>query len=1252
MFLKNPENAAINPEFSQKNFDCVIAVAKGVGGAITGFAHMVAHPIDTIIYPVSSLVYDASIISMAHYVPCHANNLDNLDFNALKKLVNERPNLYKESSARMHERFNAAKQFYKDFEEAEIEKQIEILSQTISSFYLPGTMVKCISSIKNIKTFGVANPPKFHTDIGSEIPMPFSNFRKYTMNDIRNVKDWEIMQYIITSDGKLIITPTNASKPFHRSPNSPAEWATDQIYHSDMAQLKPVYAAGDIVVKHGKIIKIDNKSGHYLPGGEHMNKLVEKVFVDNGYTESAGKYADCGYIYGSSTVAIKNRLKPKPFITKVDVGSSKDEPQDAENKYNNLLYPCSQYFNLDDLEESAKNVPTVIKQLEEFNLQNLDFNSSQGFAPSAPENVNNELSAQTRQKLLSIAEPLYEFGQIGLGLSQIALLTGGHARTWKGIAAASSSVLGLAHNISTVAMAPTLTSLSAITGFIGIAVAGIGLAMSLFGNNDEDNGIIDGINIIISQLNAIHSAIREMHQDLVKIGQRLEEILVTQVLVNLNQVNAKMDRLEKITTLSFKELHGKELIDIIDTLKKDLCGEHELTNGERREYMRKLSTWIDYHSKSPIQTFVFSLTSSNVTGCDKLKILEILKYNDFDIYCMFPLLIGLLRSFVPKCFEHGMVSDNLPNIRIFSLACDVYLLAEQRYGNKNEKLAERISNTYSNIVSIVETIQKSDICDILYRQYKYFMLLTGNTIRKYREEYKVDGVITNIVSGALSSQIEDILTEAELRYYLLKKLEILGCTVGFVYNPRNLLSQNIKEYNIFDEINKENLQTFVELMNCGLDPNKYNSWGMPIHYITKHSKYNDVSVKMLHELFKYPLVDMNGRTLTNQGDTWGVGAQPILHVMNSCKFGMAILFCANGFDIVDSDGRGVPHGLEHFNNSHCGNLYWWCENNTSGFDALAHITRDFLKNMNGNCLCAFNKEYLRKSYQYYKLAESGFDPDHIEVPLICLLLLTCIIGNLRPLKLFESQIGQKPQKKAGWFEKVGDYLKDTRGDVKINFEMIAAAYNNVDVLKYFKSLNLLGGSSKEKSGYSAFDSINENHTVAIAIIMESWDAVYYLCGCTNQGIDFNHDMLNYKLKPDQFEIVKKGKKERYEKLLSEQNKSLMVKDSAILIKTDVKELANTQIEKVKCLPKTKSAPLLPQDIYAKCQLFLKLMENYHCKTALCEEAFKSLYAAIEKGNIANIISAFNTLDAILRVGSKEYNLGSKIDILIGELNQK
>lgn len=73
--------------------------------------------------------------------------------------------------------------------------------------------------------------------------------------------------------------------------------------------------------------------------------------------------------------------------------------------------------------EFAKQIPIALKQLE---------------------TLPHELTPQTRKQLFDISGSLFSYGQLALGVSQIALMTGGHQRTWKGVASAAQSTFGSA----------------------------------------------------------------------------------------------------------------------------------------------------------------------------------------------------------------------------------------------------------------------------------------------------------------------------------------------------------------------------------------------------------------------------------------------------------------------------------------------------------------------------------------------------------------------------------------------------------------------------------------------------------------------------------------------------------------------------------------------------------------------------------------------------------------------------------------
>lgn len=1160
------------PVLSDDVLNCALAVAKGVGKSVTGFAHMVAHPLDSLVYPVSSLVYDASIISAAHH-----NQLQNgaqlvfQDFADLQTVVSRHPQLYSDARARMESRVQCAKDDFREFANADIDQQVETISHTISSFYLPGAMIRGFQTIRNLERFGISNPPLFHTHIEHELVMPYDGFRKYNAVYIRNVKEWEIMQYVVTKDNHLVITPTTAMQPFNRTPNSKGiEWITDQIFHSDMAQLKPVYAAGDIVVRDGKIIKIDNKSGHYHPGGEHMGDLIEKVFADNGFPESIGKYSDTGYTFSSKSVMTKNKLKPHVAGVAL-LNKSTDDNTVGDITVDTNDSTISQITNF------AKQVPIAIKQLE---------------------TLPNELTPQTRKQLFDISETLFAYGQIGLGVSQIALMTGGHQRTWKGVAGAAQSTMSLANSISAVASAKTMMSLSAITGYIGIAIAGISLAMSLFGDSGPDP-----MEEMMKELHAIHTSIRNMHNDILKIGRRLEELLIVSVLDELHQINAKMDRLERIMCSSFKELHGKDLIYIIDAIKKDMCGEHSLTTSEKREHMRQLSTWIDFHSKSPIQTAAFQ------NNGDKYKVLELLQ-NSLSVMDNLPLALSTVCAILPtiKC-----KINTIPNVHIFAMVCDVYTLAETRYGMRNDKLIERVYKTYDDILSSIEVCSNTEnVIEPLLRQHKHYTLLLGDAVAKYRKEYSVSGPIGSVqklIPGAAQKYVVEMITEVELRKQLLMTLCQLNNTIAGKVNQLNCTTSILEcdtanNPSLFTAATSTDYNSLVRSIEMGSNVNTFDWWGQPIHYLTKHSS-GKLQNLMLHTLFKIPQIEMGRRSLRDCGDTWGYGGTPILHVMNTPRPANAVLFCANGFDIIDSDGRGVPYGLVHFNNSHCGNLYWWCELNSCR-TSMCQITLKMLKAMNSPDH-TFNKKLLRGAYAYYKAVEAGFT-QCADVSFECLLLLTCIIDDLRPLKQY---FAEKPE----LLNTFNVYMV-IKG-IDISYYEFAIICDSGCLLEYFDKFP------------KKFTGPIDSNLIELSINNKAWNAARFLS-------------TKY---PDKFTTIQFGQIEDGLKLCN------IIKDSPMVHLLDVPNITafiNEHVSKIKNRP---ISPTVSNGVIVKCKLFYELLLTFKLDSDLFYTLYRELGDSIQEENIIKTADLFDTIDALLRSKSEKYNLGTKIDNLIDILKQ-
>lgn len=661
-----------------------------------------------------------------------------------------------------------------------------------------------------------------------------------------------------------------------------------------------------------------------------------------------------------------------------------------------------------------------------------------------------------KEQLLSIAKPLHHFGVIGSDIATVALMVGGHKRTWNNIAKVSQCSLKIATSLTTLAASSATGCITGcLTGGIGCITGIIGAFSAIFGDDDGD----DGLQQIGAAIMAVHHAVIALHQDMIQCFQRLEELLLVSVIAKLNQINANIYRLEEITTQSFKELHTKHLIDIIDTLNKEITGEFPLTTAEKRLYLRQLSCWIDNHSKSTLQTQILRKNADKPLLCSILK--------DDDIMSYFSLFLVELKQLCPMV----NVNYNVANLEVLTIACEVYMIVTRRLNMKNKEVIVRALKNINDIHIILEELQKpiindETILDILQRQYNYY-------------RYSVGQVIAKIRNGATWSQgtLNDVLKEDANKALLVDLLDDMELRRLFIFRLQNLLSQDTNNLeskdnifvakevskdislvlnsleskddillraassynqngNIYTYFNNGDIEKIKNALFMGTDPNVWNSWGKPIHYVTK----NNGSAVALHMLFKmHPSLtaDISGGTRTNQGDTWGVGATPIVHAMNMGHFPMGTLFCANGLTISEVDARHLS-GLSMYN-YHMGNAYWWRDNGSVNSIINTRLVRQY--NTSDSVI---SKEKLQAAYKYYILVEAGFLQHHLNVQLDALLLLTCILGDLLPLTLHLSKT----------LDTLDDILSKPILGVGVGYNTLAKTAGHTNVVDFLESFHV------------------------------------------------------------------------------------------------------------------------------------------------------------------------------------------------------
>lgn len=946
----NPElfkNSLVQDEFYKLSKSIMV----GFGNGLASTCHAIAHPLDSVVYPISSFVYDAAVISSKNAQPIP-------EFDILHSIVSASPHLYDESIHRMNSRMEEAKIGINDFKAASLNRKFEIVSQGATEFFVPGGFIKSIKHLSNFHKYGTSQPPaKFWNTIGNDTPSTFPDIKLYTLDEIRNTI---AHKFVYTFTDELLIASPAYDKVLTRGVH-PSHWLSYSIKHPELAKLKPVFAAGELIVENGQIIAINNRSGHYIPRNVSP-ALVEKAFIDSGFVEATGKYQE---------IKVNPKRQRHPRVTQnkipnsirpiVDLDSTETESKEPVQN----IVPCSQYFDMYEM------TPEDIKDL------------TQKFEQSYREY---KVDMSNRVAMIEWSNSLSQIATLGSGLSNLALLTGGHRRTWKNVGTVCSGLSTLASGLSSIAMGKGMLSIAG--GYLGVAIGCVSMFMGLFGD-DDDNGLEEAFQQLSQQLtemlNTIMGALQTIHQTIIDGFHHIENLILGSVIPRLIEINSKLDRLENITTSSFKELHGKSLIDLIDIIKKDILGESKLTGPEQKKYIRKLGTWIDCHSKSPLQTSLLRV------GDDDRKSAEILS-TITDPYDIFPFFVFELTRLTGISLDF----NGIPNIPTFIVALDTYLSCVLKYHDNTEVLI-RAKDTISRIETLIQTISEGSCEDILRRQYDHYRFLVGRQISLCRTDYTdaTTPLIKYLKVGPEYEKLQNLLDSLELRRVMISHLEhICQKPHSKLQSKADILSTVNCTFitKSFQYAKTADYENFKQALNLGLSVNTFDSWGQPLHYLTR---FGGAPPKMIHLLFQCPNIEINQYMKYDLGDTYGPGIRPILYVMNCGIFQTGILFCAQGHDINEYN---IPYGFlvdGSFGRTDMGNIYR-ASDGTWGKGFNCQLTVSLTKAMN-NPKSKINKTDLRKAYNYYKTVSNGF-PSKETINGDCLMLLTCILGDLYPFK--------------------------------------------------------------------------------------------------------------------------------------------------------------------------------------------------------------------------------------------------------------
>ncbi len=467
---------------------------------------------------------------------------------------------------------------------------------------------------------------------------------------------------------------------------------------------------------------------------------------------------------------------------------------------------------------------------------------------------------------------------------------------------------------------------------------------------------------------------------------------------------------ESMTALSYDAPHHKELIATLDNIQQEMTSGSTLSSQEKKSLLDQLTDWMDTYGQASIQI------SQSKSAVNVEKAVEIVGSKEFDSCSIFQLLMTQLSNMVPGYLMNHVKLTDLPNLKVLDAICENYGRAIEVYqfDSYAGPLLNRAAKQYKISHDLISALGKNrkEILELLVRQYNHFRLQVGSALFKCRAEslsgaqYANTPIREMLKPGTNKDNLLMLLNELELRRLMVNyvcvltgvsqekfseldsKESILMRTSGFYDKAAN---------NVISDARNALLKEFKFDLENGANPNLFDSWGQPIHYIgMQFASPNWVlptSILMLHELFKSGGKDLqygNG-SRSDRGDTWGSNIIPVKYILNNARFELAVLYCANGYDID-----------EHYNYFY--NSLLWSKENNHNCIIQRYLIRD-INSANG----VLNKKDLREAYQFYKAVEAGVVPEHAKVNQDCLLWLVIMLGDLKALsrlKVFTADVNK------------------------------------------------------------------------------------------------------------------------------------------------------------------------------------------------------------------------------------------------------
>jgi tetratricopeptide (TPR) repeat protein len=290
----------------------VKAVVLGMHQGVLDVLNLISHPIDELVLPVSRLIYNSQIINSVttnkYSILALAADPSANDALVMQHIIAVNPNIFYATQDEINSYVAEVMDAVNSIISATNAERVQLITRMLTAAYIPSGIMSCIKIHHNLAKFQtITKPPKF-ADWMKDVGMPSQPLPILTHAKIRNFVGERELMYVLTEELELIISETTYPKSLKSEGLGVA-----QVKHSQLGHLKPVLAAGELKTNNGQIININNHSGHYLPQGKQLDKLVTDAFTKFGFSEAVGKYkSTINTVKARNAIIIKESIAPAP----------------------------------------------------------------------------------------------------------------------------------------------------------------------------------------------------------------------------------------------------------------------------------------------------------------------------------------------------------------------------------------------------------------------------------------------------------------------------------------------------------------------------------------------------------------------------------------------------------------------------------------------------------------------------------------------------------------------------------------------------------------------------------------------------------------------------------------------------------------------------------------------------------------------------------------------------------------------------